>query len=296
MCPRGDIFFRKFKDMSEVKRHYTYAEQIEKLRSRGCIITDDAVCERKLQHIGYYRLSAYFLPFKKDDNRYTDGLTFDKVYHIYEFDRKLRNLLFAAIEVIEVSLRARLAYFHSQKYGPLGYLDQASFNEKHDADKFMENIDREIENNKKVQFVKHHIDNYNGQFPLWVICELFTFGTISYFYNDLKTADKKAFAGLDHKEMVSWLRCCTDLRNICAHYGRLYYRIFSAMPSGFSISESEKRRLWGAVLSVRALYPSDEKWNNEFMPRIVSLFEEYKDDIDLYHLAFPKNWVSQLRK
>jgi hypothetical protein len=52
----------------------------------------------------------------------------------------------------------------------------------------------------------------------------------------------------------------------------------------------------GAVLSVRALYPSDEKWHNEFMPRIVSLFEEYKADIDLYHLAFPKNWVSQLRK
>ena len=51
--------------MSEVKRHYTYAEQIEKLRSRGCIITDDAVCERKLQHIDYYRLSAYVFTFQK---------------------------------------------------------------------------------------------------------------------------------------------------------------------------------------------------------------------------------------
>ena len=102
-----------------------------------------------------------------------DNLSFERVYRIYEFDRKLRNLLFAAIEVIEVSLRTRLAHFHSEKYGPLGYLDASSFNSKHNADKFKQNIDREIENNKKVLFVKHHIDNYDGQFPLWVISELF---------------------------------------------------------------------------------------------------------------------------
>jgi len=97
-------------------------------------------------------------------------------------------------------------------------------------------------------------------------------------------------------EMVSWLRCCTDLRNICAHYGRLYYRNFSAMPTGFDIDERQKRRLWGAVLSVRALYPSDEKWNKEFMPQIKSLFKEYKDDINLFHLAFPKKWEEKLKK
>lgn len=79
-------------------------------------------------------------------------------------------------------------------------------------------------------------DNYDNQFPLWVISELFTFSTLSYFYNDLTTADKKEFAGNHYKDMISWMRCCTDLRNICAHYGRLYFRIFTAMLSGFKIS------------------------------------------------------------
>lgn len=282
--------------MSEVKKHLPYAEQIEKLRDRGCIITDDSVCESVLMNIGYYRLTAYFLPFRTENGDYENGLTFDRVYHLYEFDRKLRNLLFSAIEVIEVSMRARLAYFHSQKYGPLGYLDPNAFNKKHNADKFQETLKREIENNKKVLFVKHHLEKYDGQFPLWVISELFTFGTISCFYNDLLTADKKAFGGNTYMEMVSWLRCCTDLRNICAHYGRLYYRNFSAMPTGFDIDERQKRRLWGAVLSVRALYPSAEKWNKEFMPRIKSLFKEYKDDINLFHLAFPKKWEEKLKK
>ena len=282
--------------MNEVKPHLSYERQINKLREKGCIIDDDSFCRDVLVNIGYYRLSAYFLPFKNFDGTYMDNLSFERVYRIYEFDRKLRNLLFSAIEVIEVNLRTRLAHFHSEKYGPLGYLDASSFNSKHNADKFKQNIDREIENNKKVLFVKHHIDNYDSQFPLWVISELFTFGMLSYFYNDLITADKKTFAGTDYKNMISWMRCCTDLRNICAHYGRLYFRIFSAMPSGFQISEAAKRRLWGAILSVKALYPSTEKWNSEFMPRIEALFEEYKEDIDLYHLAFPIDWAIQLKK
>ena len=282
--------------MNEVKPHLSYERQINKLREKGCIIDDDSFCRDVLVNIGYYRLSAYFLPFKSFDGTCMNNLSFKRVYRVYEFDRKLRNLLFSAIEVIEVSFRTRLAHFHSEKYGPLGYLDASSFNSKHNVDKFKQNIDREIENNKKVLFVKHHIDNYDGQFPLWVISELFTFGMHSYFYNDLITADKKAFADADYKNMISWMRCCTDLRNICAHYGRLYFKIFSAMPSGFQISEAAKRRLWGAVLSVKALYPSAEKWNSEFMPKIEALFEEYKEDIDLYHLAFPRDWTIQLKK
>lgn len=282
--------------MSEVKPHLSYDEQINKLRENGCIINDTDVCKAILENVGYYRLSAYFLPFKKEDGSYKENLTFERIWHIYEFDRKLRNILFAALEVIEVSFRARLAYYHSKKYGPLGYLNPSSFNKKHNSEKFKENLNREIENNKKVLFVKHHIDKYERQFPLWVICELFTFGTISYFYNDLLTSDKKTFAGVEYRETVSWLRCCTDLRNICAHYGRLYFRVFTAMPAGFKISDAEKRRLWGAILAVKALYPSDEKWNTEFLPLLEVLFEEYKSDIDLCHLAFPKDWNKQLKK
>lgn len=282
--------------MSEVKKPATYDEQITQLKKHGCIIVDENFCKNVLEEIGYYRLSAYFLPFKNHNGNYKSGTTFERVYNIYEFDRKFRNLIFSAIETIEVSLKSRLSYFHSFKYGPLGYLDKNSFNQKHDAEKFKDTIEREIESNRKVLFVKHHIENYDNQFPLWVISELFTFGTLSYFYNDLTTADKKAFAGVHYKDMVSWLRCCTDLRNICAHYGRLYYRIFSAMPSGFNIKDSAKRRLWGAMLSLRELYPSTEKWNNEFLPAVEALFEKYAEDIDLYHMAFPKDWAIQLVK
>ena len=48
--------------MNAVKPHLSYEGQINKLRENGCIIDDDSFCRDVLINIGYYRLSAYFLP------------------------------------------------------------------------------------------------------------------------------------------------------------------------------------------------------------------------------------------
>lgn len=288
--------------MTDLKKPLSYGEQIDKLRSRGCIIDDEEKCKERLAVINYYRLTAYFLPFKGENDIYETGTNFNTVYHLYEFDRKLRGILFSAIEEIEVYLRANLSYFHALKYGALGYLDARNFNSKHNAERFQENIDREIKNNSKVLFVKHHLEKYDGAFPIWVIIELFTFGMISYFYNDLTTQDQKSLAkslygsSAIYERLRSWLRCCTDLRNICAHYGRLYYRIFSAVPAGFPLTRRQGRRLWGAIITLRELFPSDEKWNNEVVIRIEALIEEFSKDINLYHIAFPDDWKIAIRK
>lgn len=122
---------------------------------------------------------------------------------------------------------------------------------------------------------------------------------LSHFYSDMKLQDQKHLAkelfDTIPKHMSSWLRCCTDLRNICAHYGRLYYRVFSAIPAGFDIPEPAKRRLWGAVLMLRTLYPNKDRWNREVLPALEALFEAYREDIDLYHMAFPSDWAERLR-
>ena len=275
--------------MAEIQPCLTYDEQLSKLKERGCIIEDEPKCIEMLANVNYYRLSAYFLPFKKN-GIYEQGISFERVCRIYNFDKELRTILFPLIETIEISTRARLAYYHAGKYGPLGYHDAGNFNNQHKHDKFEEKINAEIRSNENALFVKHHLNKYDGEFPLWAICELFTFGMLSYFYNDFKTADKKEFAGRHYREMVSWLRCCTDLRNICAHYGRIYYRIFPAMPAGFDITESEKKRFFGAMMAVKALYPFSEEWNNIVIPKIDQLIIEYSDAIDLRHIAFPENW------
>ena len=278
----------------------TYDEQLMTLKKRGCSVDDDEFCRKKLSEINYYRLSAYFLPFKCDNDNYKDGTSFNRVYRIYEFDRMLRSVLFSALEEIEVYLRTKIAYYHAHHYGPSGYLSAENFAPKHNHGKFLDKLNLEIQNNQKVPFVRHHIDCYDGVFPIWVITELFTFGMLSYFYSDMKTTDKKQLSKNLYqtvpKNMASWLRCCTDIRNICAHYGRLYYRIFPAIPAGLNLDESEQRRLWGTILAIRALYPNQEKWNITVVGAIEALIEEHSEDIELEHIAFPCDWLNKLKQ
>ncbi|WP_456059445.1 Abi family protein [Brachyspira pilosicoli] len=264
------------------------------------------------ESINYYRFSAYFLPFKQSDNLYISGTSFEKVFNIYEFDRKLHAILFNALEEIEIFIRAKIAYYHAHKYGPLGYLNEKNFynedtNQKHINKKinyhrkFMDNLKREIKNNKKVLFVKHHIDKYDSKFPIWVATEIFTFGMLSTFFANLKLEDQKILAkdmyNITAKKLESWLHCCTDLRNICAHYGRLYYRIFSSIPKEMNnLDNDSKRKLWGTILTVKELYPFKNKWNDEILPNFIKLIDEYKNYIDFIHIGFPEEWKDYLNK
>lgn len=241
----------------------------------------------------------YFVsPRYLGNGNYLPGTDFNK---IYEFNRKIRNLLFAAIEEVEIYLRSQFAYFHAHKYGVTGYLIASNFNTKHQHNKFQKLIETEIQNNKKVLFVQHHITNYGGKFPIWVITELFTFGMLSYFYNDMPLTDQKHLAKelfqTIPKNLISWLRCCTDLRNICAHYGRLYYRIFTAIPANLpGLEKSTERRLYGAILALKALYSDIAKWNEEILGGIKKIMGLYSSVINLEHIGFPADWEAKLRK
>jgi abortive infection bacteriophage resistance protein len=284
----------------QLKPPTTYEQQIEKLCARGCQVTDISICAKILSRINYYRLSAYFLPFKDANGKYAQDTDFNNVYQIYEFDRNLRNILFAAIEEVEIYLRANFAYHHAHKYGALGYMDAANYNKKHRHDTFLKLLDVEKKNNRKVLFVQHHAVNYGGQFPVWVITELFTFGMLSYFYGDLPMSDQKHIARelfrTVPKNLISWLRCCTDLRNICAHYGRLYFRIFTAVPANLhGLAKNTERRLFGVILALKALYPDPYKWNSEIHPVLCSLVEKYSPVINLVHIGFPVDWASMLK-
>lgn len=279
----------------DVKEATSFDNQIDKLIDRGCEIVDRTHALRFIKRVNYYRFTAYFLPFKESDDSYREGTTFNNVCRIYEFDRKLRNLLFSVIEEIELMLRTQLSYYHSHKYGPLGYVDENNFNNYHNHQRFLCHIYKSVENNQKQAFVKHHLENREGKFPLWVIIELFTMGELSLFYADMLVQDQKYIARTlfhsVHYKVSAWLRCLTDLRNYCAHYSRLYYNLFPAIPptpNGFSYTLG--KRIFDYILVLKFLYNNPIKWNNVFMVQLQALIEEYSDCINLEHIGFPKRW------
>lgn len=159
---QGGHFWRA---MVSVKMPFTYQDQIEAIKQKGCNVEDDDFCLEVLKNIGYYRLSAYFLPFKKDQQT-NIKFTFNNVCRLYEFDRELRNLLFKTIEVVEVKARTVFSHYFAFKYGALGYENDEAFNSYFDREKFDEIIKSQIDNNKKRLFVKHYLDKYEGQFPI----------------------------------------------------------------------------------------------------------------------------------
>ena len=283
----------------ELKPAKTFQEQVSMLKSHGCIIEDEATCIDFLNKVNYYRLTAYFLPFRNADQTYKEETTFERIKMIYEFDQWLRLLIFAVVEEIEVYTRTRLAYYHGHKYGPHGYWKAENFSSAHNHDHFIVQIESEVERNKNALWVKHHRRTYNGKFPIWVIVELFSFGMLSRFYADLPLDDRKQIAAEFHTKeayLESWLRAVTLLRNTCAHYGRLYYAMFTSIPKiPPHLKLTCTGMLFDQLLTLKLLTPDPGIWNSVFLANISTLVEEYSEFIELTHIGFADEWESILR-
>lgn len=100
---------------------------IVKLRSRGLIIQNEVAAIQTLKRVNYYRLSGDLLPYKVDEEKYSDGLSFEQLMELYEFDTRLRSHLLAIFEYIEISMRSRIAYHLAHKYGNECYNSAANF-------------------------------------------------------------------------------------------------------------------------------------------------------------------------
>lgn len=112
--------------MGPFKKKYSSPEELTRLlKSRGLIITDSGRTEAYLRNIGYYRLSAYMLPFlsiPKTDHQFKPGTTFDNVLDLYRFDKKLRVLLFNEIEKIEIAFREAVANVTAEMTGDIFWI------------------------------------------------------------------------------------------------------------------------------------------------------------------------------
>lgn len=282
-----------------VKNPATIKAQLEKLKSRGCIIEDEERAKFVLSNVNYYRLVHYFAVFLENKGRYRNGTSFDKVMRIYDFDRMLRSLILTALEEVEISMRAHVSNYHALKYGALGYLNESAFDVHHNHKYFTNKIDRLVESNTGEELVTHHMKNYGGAFPLWVIMELFSFGMLNTFYSDLKTDDKKAIAdrafGVPYRCVEDWLRCLSDLRNMCAHYNRLYANRMDNTPKQpQNIPRPLSNTLYDYILILKELYPREDMWRSTFIMRLEMLLMEYDDVVEYEHIGFPKNWREEL--
>jgi abortive infection bacteriophage resistance protein len=292
-------------DKIQLKTPTTFSQQIELLRSRNLRIDDSEKTEKILQRINYYRLSAYALTLKdpnsNDKERFINGLTFDNLLSLYEFDRKLRLLLMGVLENIEIAFRTHITYEIAHMFGPLGYKDKENFiNDKFHNDS-LDELNSAIQKSRKGElFIEHHFKKYNGDIPVWAVIEVTSFGFLSKFYRNLKEDVKKSIAKTYYKVpyyyLESWLQTLAYVRNVCAHYGRLYNKELTFKTMLFKEEKSlfNNKRIFSAIYIIQRLLTRTEA--NRFLRDLEALISEYEEDIDFKCIGFPKNWRELLLK
>lgn len=277
-------------------------EQINNLKALGLQINDENYAKSILNDISYFRLiKAYGLGLKNKNSAYDGTVTFEQIVDLYFFNANFRQILFAEIEQIEVNLRCRISNHFSCKYGVLGYENHDNFSNADYHKEFLISIQDEIERNSKAPFVKNFQENYtDGKIPFYALIELFSFGTLSKFYKNMKSADKKAVAthyGTGYTYLESWFEHLAFVRNICAHYGRLYNMNFPKTPTMYKQYTEQgigNIRVFASLICMKHLLPNDKHWTG-FIDKISLLFEKYPN-VKIELMGFPENWEKILNQ
>ena len=213
------------------------ADQVQLLQQRGLDVEDAARAEHYLSNIGYYRLSAYSLPFEQPTpagqarrHQFKPGVTFEQVLGLYVFDRKLRLLVMEAIERLEVAVRTRWAHAMAMRHGAHAHMSANLFKSPWQHTNDLARVAADIDKSREI-FVQHYRATYDEPFlpPIWGIVETMTLGTLSRWVANTKdnTAKKEIASGLGMptvEVLESVLHALTPVRNACAHHSRLWNR------------------------------------------------------------------------
>lgn len=280
----------------------TIKQQINNLKSHNLIINDEDFAARFLNDVSYFRfIKAYSLGLKPKNGDYYNGITFELLVELYLFNANFRQLLFALIEKVEINLRCRVSNYFSSTYGVLGYKNSCNFTDATYHSNFLNDIQNEINRNKRAPFIKNFKNNYeNGDIPFYALIEIFSFGTLSKFFKNMKNGDKKAIAGtygIGYTYLESWIESIAYVRNLCAHYGRLYNAKLAKTPKLYHQDRFlgiTNIRIFGILMCLKYILPHDRHWI-EFVDTIQLLFEKYPH-VNKTTMGFPEEWMELLKK
>lgn len=295
-------------------------EQVQLLKDRGMSIEDDERAARYLHSIGYYRLSAYLLPFinrsqNAQNHQLESGTRFEDVLQLYILDRKLRLIVLEAIERIEVAVRTCWANELSLKAQDAhAFMNPQHFKDPWKHQKNLSKVAHELKENNE-RFVRHYLDKYTHPYlpPIWAMAETLSFGALSHWYentqnNKIKASVAKA-VGLPTVEVTEGvLHALTLVRNTAAHHSRLWNRQFvKSLPNIKRLNKSlvieqtndkhgntqlqPSKKLYNYLVVISHMMINIQpktKWNQ----RLIELLQEFGQS-KLEAMGFPNGWETK---
>ena len=302
------------------KKALSVDAQIELLRTRGLLYSDEERARRYLRHINYYRLRAYWMPFELPTGNapansdgsalhaFQPNVHFNDILNFYLFDRKFRLLVMEAIERFEISIRTMFAHHLALTYGPHGALDAALYTDRAKHQKTLKELKDELDRSQEV-FIQHYLSTYKTPElpPIWVLSEIMTFGQLSTCFKNLKRpSDRNRISRglqIDERTLTSFMHHLNIVRNLTAHHCRLWNRRFvvtmkiptaagvpADVANSFNRDQHAVRYIYNTLVMLvyllRIISPKTT-WPD----RLVTLINEYvKDNVSL--MGFPANWCA----
>lgn len=165
------------------------------------------------------------------NRKYEQGTNFEDIVALYNFDKKLRTLVFQNICDIEQKLRSLISYHFCEIYSENqnAYLNPHNYNNtkynSRDIQKLIKILSNEAMYNTEHEYVVYQRKTY-GNVPLWVILNTLTIGQTSKMYSlctsSIQSKISTNYRGVNEKELGQYMKVITHFRNICAHNERLF--------------------------------------------------------------------------
>lgn len=280
-----------YTSMNYTKEPIDFPSQIDLLKSNGMNVAEDTIATLSLSSISYFRLASYWHHLQdKTTNQFKASTDFSEVLWLYSFDKELRNIIFMAIQDIEIAFRTRLSHFASMKYGAFWYLNPDLFKDLTIHNICHQKLQDELKRSHE-EFIQEHFDKYNTleHLPSWKIFEIASFGTLSKIFSNIADVELKkeishSFKLPSYPFLENWMKCVVVLRNCCAHHARLWNRRFSIIPKfpkhlpGKWIDSPIKRpeKIYGQLCCLayleQSIYP-----NTGFSKKIQALLAQCSD-------------------
>lgn len=294
--------------MKYEKNPLTTDGHIHLLIERGLSIPDKERAKKYLSTIGYFRLTGYMYHLQKNDenHKFKVGICFNDIILHYHFDKKLRALVNEYLERIEVALRSKLTNYYSINNGFYWFTQYDLYDDKAIYDTINNEIANKFEDPQE-RFLKSFKRKYTSETipPSNMAMEILTMGKLSRLYKGLSNNEEKTSIvndfGLPSVILSSWLVYLNNVRNICAHHGRLWNRGITAdrptIPKrrkyqfNGEIPNDFNRSLYGVVAMIDKLLIKINS-SNRFTEKIIHLIEQYPN-INTVFMGFPENWKDE---
>ncbi len=290
-------------NMKYTKKPLSYSQQAQLLLDRG-LIADKSTLEKTLKKINYYRLSGYYYHFIDKKDKFVPHTTLTKILSAYNFDKRLRIILFKYIEIVEVGLRSYITYIISHKYGPFALENRNNFRnlKKEEYNILIDKINNQVHKSREI-FIDHFMKKYGDchtRPAIWMLIEIMSFGSIIKIYKGLNFKLKKKISkhyNLSSGVIKSWMLSIGVLRNCIAHHNRIWKRSVSVKPKkvnkGFHLDfyipyKVDNNSLFGVICTIQYFCKYFCEGNE--------LFEELKKLQYTFGLkllqdcGFPENW------